>query len=467
MLVMSVPSAVLAQSHQEISVDRYTGWIPTGFQDGIDVETSQEELAWSITEKTISKQHRPYYRGYALERFGTIKTIEFEYEVTGTPEGSVRLELWDGLGRKRLWNKAIKETGTQTVTLDGRSVLYGLEFRLVPNAQRLKPDVSVRVRHLSFTETDLPHSNTLTFSGDDFVDWTETNIRGSVKGSSDDGLFFKTTRRVANKSNGWARGFKKSLDYPLSKISFEYSSSANKEKRMILELLDGRGHLIWSRELKKGKTKKQEVSVVPGGYARGGLEFRLRKNDYIIYGGNTATVDHVKVTMVKSRSDMADKLSERVRQKGRNFVNNQAVRLAHHPLPHHALPQGNIKVAEKKGVEPGQKGYLAGRFMLFHQKDAIRLKGSGYFRIRWEVEHWVCSGRIIDPTIKGDIVPLGEGDGYNTGGGKSYPIVGPKNKYYYMNGEAYIQVNEGNACYNLSVTRTNYRSVINGIKRVF
>ncbi len=458
---------IFAQSDHSLSIQQYQGWIPTGYQHGI--ETSQgpaNKLTWTVTDETVSRQHTPYYRGFAFKRFGTINTVEFTYEISGTPNGSVRLELWGGLGRNRIWNHRIKKNGTHQVSLSDLTIQNGLEFRLVPNARKLEPDVQVHVKNISFQENNLPQTSTHEFSGNQFSNWKETNMRDSVVGSSDDGLYFKTTRRIANDSNGWSRGFKRSFDQPVSKISFDYSSSANNDRRLILELLDGTGTVFWSKQLKKGDTDNQHVELTPGIYLRKGVEFRLRKNDYIIYGGTTARVDNVKVTTVKRKQDVAEKVSELKNQRGKRFVNRFVVRTASQPLPHHALPQGNIEVADSRGVEAGQKGYVAGRYCLFHNKDWIRLKGSGYFRIRWEVEHWVNAGRMILPTMKGDIVPLGERDGYNTGGGKSYPIVGPINKYYYLNGTCYIQVHEG-AAYNLTVTRISYRNVIGSLERVF
>jgi len=86
-------------------------------------------------------------------------------------------------------------------------------------------------------------------------------MRESVVGSSDNGLYFKTTRRIANDSNGWSRGFKHTFDHLVSNISFDYSSSANNDKRLVLELLDGTGTVFWSKQLKKGETKKQHVTM--------------------------------------------------------------------------------------------------------------------------------------------------------------------------------------------------------------
>ena len=217
---------------------------------------------------------------------------------------------------------------------------------------------------------------------------------------------------------------------------------------------------------RKGKTESTRVVLDPV-FATGAVPFRLRKNDYIIYGGTSARIDNVEMALAKPNSEVAEKVEKLKEEKASTFVDHSAVRIPAQPLPHHALPQGEIEIVDSKGVQRGKKGFVAGKYCLFHGGDSIRLKGSGYFRVRWEVEHWVGAGRIHLPTMEGDLVPIGGNGGYNTADGNSYPIVGPLNKYYYLNGECFIKIHEQGAKYNVTVTPTSYSGVIGSLDIVY
>ena len=299
-LVAGVISAFSAEAQQKekVNITRYDSWQSTGYLQSMEADKSGDDgLSWKVTPP---QQRDPHYRGFALKRLGVIKEFEFDYEISGSPEGSVRLELWDGLGRYRLWDQAVKETGEKHVSLTCVNALNGLEFRLTPNAPRLKKGVSVNVKNVVFFETKLPSTKTFEFSGDDFRDWELTKQRGSFESSAEDGLFLKTTKKVCNDSNGWSRGYKLAVDHPVVRLAFDYSSFANNNQRLILQVLDGHGHVIWDKELPKGETDSTHVVLDPV-FATGAVQFRLSKNDYIFYGGTSVRFDHVKMALVKPK----------------------------------------------------------------------------------------------------------------------------------------------------------------------
>ena len=308
------------------TVEEYNNWTATGFRDGMETQTGGDKaLTWQVTQNSVSQQNTPHYRGFHRSFPGRVREVSFAYHVDGTPEGKVRLELWDGLGRHRIWSKAIELTGRETVSLADINALNGMAFRLAPNAKALARNVVVRVE-----DVELKH----TPASDEIAQETEA--------------------------------------------------------------------------------KKEQAAE--------------------------------------------------------RFIEQSAARMAPTPLPHAALPSGNIKLKDSEGMQPGQPGFVSGEWALFHRNDWVRMKGSGFFRLRWEIEHWVHSGGINLPIVRGDVIPIGEGDRYNDASGNSYPMIGPHNKWYYMHGEAFVKVKERtgkSGAYNLTIERESYEKVMNNLQRVF
>ncbi|MEF8787614.1 MAG: hypothetical protein V5A84_00960 [Planctomycetota bacterium] len=442
--------ATAAQSAETVSVNDYRGWQPTGKMWHVECERD-DHLSWKITE---NQRLRPYYRGFALARQGIITKVEFDFEVKGKPKKSVRLELYDGIGRP-LWTKKLKQGSGEHVSLSGEKAYNGLEFRLAANAHTVKKGTAVTVKNVTFTETNVGPTKTREFS-DDFSGWKETSMRGGFESSAEDELYFKTTKKTANDSNGWARGYRWKSEDPITRIEFDLSCSSS--NRMALKVIDGRGQVM------QDNVEDEHVVLEPV-HAVDGIEIRYQKNDYIIYGGWSARVDNVKLTTATSLPPVRKRVQKGLQRLASNFVNKINTRLAQWALPHPHLPQGGIEVTDSNHVIDHQPGYLSGKWLLFHDGAWVRFKGSGYLRVRWEVEHWVNAGRIQLPDIQGAITPIG-GGGHVVGTGPSYPEIGYINKYYYVYGQCGFRIHEG-AAYNLGISPTNYASVRRSLKVVY
>jgi hypothetical protein len=156
---LTASSVALAQPQGQVGANQYEEWIPTGFQYGIETQATNNGLSWEITGKTVSTQHEPLYRGFALPHSERITQVSFDYTVRGTPNGTVRLELWDGLGDDRFWNTKISGTESDSVdvNLDG---LNGIEFRLAPIKQSLRPGAVVEVTNVE-VQSEGVDSNTI------------------------------------------------------------------------------------------------------------------------------------------------------------------------------------------------------------------------------------------------------------------------------------------------------------------
>ena len=449
-------AASVAQSAREVSIKDYHGWQPTGKMWHVECQRS-DGLSWKITD---TQRLRPYYRGFALTRQGVIREVRFDFEVGGTPKETVRLELYDGLGRP-LWTRKLKEDSGERVTLSEKKAYNGLEFRLAANAGTIQKGTTVEVTNVAFSETNVGPTREHEFS-DSFSGWEETSQRGGYKSSAEDELYFKTTKRIANDSNGYSRGYRWNSEAPITRLEFDFSCSSS--DRMVLKVIDGRGQVIWNKQM-QDNLEDRHVVLEPI-HAVGGLEFRYQKNDYIIYPDWSLRVDNVKITTTGALPQVAERVQKGKQRLGSNFINRSRTRLARWALPHPHLPQGKIEVVDSNHLIDHQPGYLAGKWLLFHGGAWVQLRGRGYLRVRWEVEHWVDSGRIHLPDIQGDITPIG-GGGHVLGTGPSYPEIGYINKYYYVNGKCGFRIDESGAAYNLGISPTTYPDIRRSLKVVY
>jgi len=99
-------------------------------------------------------------------------------------------------------------------------------------------------------------------------------------------------------------------------------------------------------------------------------------------------------------------------------------------------------------------GYLFGMWLLFHNGDYVYLSGNGnaHYTARYEVEYWIHTGNIVQPTrqvISGSNVLDHTGGTAGQGGctGTGFPYEG----YYVLNGQVYWKNNESGCSYNISL----------------
>ncbi|KAI1098663.1 hypothetical protein F4804DRAFT_324064 [Jackrogersella minutella] len=142
--------------------------------------------------------------------------------------------------------------------------------------------------------------------------------------------------------------------------------------------------------------------------------------------------------------------------------------------------------------EEFQPGYLAGKWEVFKRGEWVSLKGTGYIRVRWEVEYWQNVGPIYEPTfedISGTFLFVAGGGGYqmtdkpqgcpqgtgclnftgSTEFGYSYPWddYNPwHNMYYYLDGEVNITNHEAGGLYNVGIMAYNYTDILTDINTV-
>ncbi|KAL1875112.1 hypothetical protein Plec18167_005782 [Paecilomyces lecythidis] len=128
-----------------------------------------------------------------------------------------------------------------------------------------------------------------------------------------------------------------------------------------------------------------------------------------------------------------------------------------------------------------QPGYLSGTWLLFHNTDNVTLSGTGYVRVRWEVEYWKRAGvtddLYVDYTGTWDLVAGGGGFQYadspapfcNDGSGTCLNATGGSddgytwftnganhwhNEYYWLDGQVTIKTQEGTGEYNVALNTT-------------
>ncbi|KAI1417221.1 hypothetical protein F5Y13DRAFT_82042 [Hypoxylon sp. FL1857] len=139
--------------------------------------------------------------------------------------------------------------------------------------------------------------------------------------------------------------------------------------------------------------------------------------------------------------------------------------------------------------EDFQPGYLAGTWEVFKRGEYVTLKGTGYIRVRWEVEYWQGVGPIYEPSfdgISGTFLFVAGGGGYQmTDTPQGYPQgtgyqnftsanefrysyfpdgYNPwHNMYYYLDGEVTITNHEAGGLYNVGVQAYSYDNIMSDI----
>ncbi|KAI4865567.1 hypothetical protein F4820DRAFT_469701 [Hypoxylon rubiginosum] len=139
--------------------------------------------------------------------------------------------------------------------------------------------------------------------------------------------------------------------------------------------------------------------------------------------------------------------------------------------------------------EAFRPGYLAGTWEVFKRGEYVDLAGTGYVRVRWEVEYWKGVGPMYEPTfdgVSGTFLLVAGGGGYQisdapqgcpmgtgcvnfTGAdeyGYSYPWDGYDpwhNMYYYLDGSVTITNHEAGGLYNVGVMAYSYNDILTDI----
>ncbi|KAI1400812.1 hypothetical protein F4819DRAFT_509083 [Hypoxylon fuscum] len=126
-----------------------------------------------------------------------------------------------------------------------------------------------------------------------------------------------------------------------------------------------------------------------------------------------------------------------------------------------------------------QAGYLDGKYLLFHNTDYVTLRGTGYVRIRWEVEYWMRAGATGDLTITptGSFILTAGGGGFQYADNNPVPFCNAPsgtgcanatgstetgytygfltnhwhNEYYWLDGDVTVKTNEGTGLYNVAL----------------
>ncbi|KAL2818589.1 hypothetical protein BJX63DRAFT_429090 [Aspergillus granulosus] len=135
---------------------------------------------------------------------------------------------------------------------------------------------------------------------------------------------------------------------------------------------------------------------------------------------------------------------------------------------------------------------ITGAWLLFHNSDWITFSGTGYIRLRWEVEYWKRAGTTEDiSAIVTGTWDLVAGAGFRFGdepasfchdpsgvcthvtGGTDYGYTwftnGANhwnNECYWMDGEVMLQTREGLGLYNVALQMSNYDTILADINAV-
>ncbi|KAI8959488.1 hypothetical protein F5Y11DRAFT_332982 [Daldinia sp. FL1419] len=138
-------------------------------------------------------------------------------------------------------------------------------------------------------------------------------------------------------------------------------------------------------------------------------------------------------------------------------------------------------------------GYLDGKYLLFHNSDYVTLKGTGYVRVRWEVEYWKRAGGTGDLTIspKGSFILTAGGGGFqyadnpapfcnapsgtgcanatgSTETGYTYGLANHwHNEYYWLDGEVTVRTNEGAGLYNVGLRVVSFDDMLAEINNAY
>jgi hypothetical protein len=141
-------------------------------------------------------------------------------------------------------------------------------------------------------------------------------------------------------------------------------------------------------------------------------------------------------------------------------------------------------------VTPFFKGAVSGKWLLLRDGHFIRIEGTGYFRIRWEVEYWIHPGRI-EPLqfseVTGDLIHVASGGGRrltdvypNEPGrtllgkpGRRYSTLQQAddppwiNEYFYLDGSATLVLREHAplAAINYALTPVTREDVLRDVNR--
>ncbi|PWY75758.1 hypothetical protein BO83DRAFT_387770 [Aspergillus eucalypticola CBS 122712] len=128
---------------------------------------------------------------------------------------------------------------------------------------------------------------------------------------------------------------------------------------------------------------------------------------------------------------------------------------------------------------------------VFLQLEPVTLRGTGYLRLRWEVEYWKHSGSAADIIMKpnGTWLPVAGGGGYQMGDDSPAPycndprgncFTGPggdtdgyvwftnghnpwHSEYYWLDGGVYLQTQEGPGDYNVGVSPITIDDILSDI----
>ncbi|GAQ45759.1 hypothetical protein AtubIFM55763_004876 [Aspergillus tubingensis] len=140
---------------------------------------------------------------------------------------------------------------------------------------------------------------------------------------------------------------------------------------------------------------------------------------------------------------------------------------------------------------PFQPGFLGGQWELFYSSNNVTLRGTGYLRLRWEIEYWKHSGSAADIIMKpnGTWLPVAGGGGYQMGDNSPAPYCNDPsgncfngtggdtdgyvwftnghnpwhNEYYWLDGEVYLQTQEGPGDYNVGVSPITIDDILSDI----
>ncbi|ORY60263.1 uncharacterized protein BCR38DRAFT_444436 [Pseudomassariella vexata] len=137
---------------------------------------------------------------------------------------------------------------------------------------------------------------------------------------------------------------------------------------------------------------------------------------------------------------------------------------------------------------PFQPGYLTGTYLLFHNSDFVTLRGTGYVRVRWEVEYWMRAGPTGDLTITptGSFILTAGGGGFQYADNNPAPFCNSPsgtscvnatgsdetgytygflknhwhNEYYWLDGDVTVHTNEGTGLYNVALAVVSFDDML-------
>ncbi|GAF36099.1 DUF5776 domain-containing protein [Lentilactobacillus farraginis] len=139
-------------------------------------------------------------------------------------------------------------------------------------------------------------------------------------------------------------------------------------------------------------------------------------------------------------------------------------------------PENGMKVTGGQYV-PFRKGFVAGTLGdLMHPGENIEVTGTGYIRIRTELEFWYHTGKVSMPEITAQtkdtkVQPVGEGyqffseSAFNMS--SDTPEVGYNDRFIWFSGTIKVGQLENDASYNIGVSGVDFNQVKNGTAVVY